>query len=80
MSETFPTHVVVLTDVDSGFQALYVGGDLKAADDTIYACDIAEAAGDKDINFSHVRVNMPDGVNRYPERIENALLWISDEK
>lgn len=33
--------VLVLTDEDTGRQALYVDGVLKFEDETVYACDIA---------------------------------------
>ena len=75
-----PLSIVVLTDLDSGYHALYCDENLRLSEDTIYACDIAEVAKGNLITFQHVRVNIPDGVNKYPDRLADALLWTSDEK
>jgi hypothetical protein len=44
--------IVVVTD-DSGDEALYLDGVLKAWDSTIYACDIAAIAGDAVVTVCH---------------------------
>lgn len=54
MSE--PINLVVAMDDDSGNEAIYVDGKFRKFDTTIYACDIANVAGDNVIRFSHVIV------------------------
>lgn len=70
-----PVHVVVVTDEESGHQGLYVGGDLADQEDTLYACDIAAAIGDKVVQFSHVVVNMPEKVVEFPKTFDECMLW-----
>lgn len=66
-----PTHVIVVTDYN-GDEALYVGGDLLDTEgDTVYACDIAAAVGDKIIQLSHLPVEPFDG--EWPRRFEELL-------
>jgi hypothetical protein len=70
-----PVHVIVVTDSETGHQGLYVGGDLKDQDDTIYACDIARVTWGMTIQFSHISVRMPEDVDSYPEKFEQCMLW-----
>ena len=70
-----PVHVVVVTDEESLFQAIYVGGDLADQQETIYAADIVDAVGEKICQISHILVNMPDGVNEFPKKFEECMLW-----
>lgn len=69
-----PVHVIVVTDV-SGHQALYVGGELKESDETIYACDIAAATEGMTIQFSHLTVEMPESEVSFPDTFEKCMLW-----
>ena len=67
---------VVVTDDDSGYQALYVTGDRVDQGDTIYAGDIAGVInGYELIQFSHVIVEMPKGADSFPEKFEQCMLW-----
>jgi hypothetical protein len=75
----YPTHVIVCTDVDSGFQGLYVGGERVDQDYTIYACDIATATKGIVCTFSHVIVNMPEGRDEYPKLFDECMLWIASD-
>jgi hypothetical protein len=68
-------HVIIVTDADSGHEALYVGGDLKEQDVTIYGCEIARHVQGLTIQFSHVSVRMPVDVHSYPEKFEQCMLW-----
>lgn len=66
-----PIHVIVAIDLD-GNEALYVGGDLKSCDGpTVYACDIAEAVGDKTIQFSHFKIDRE--ITEWPYKFESLL-------
>lgn len=70
-----PVHIVVVTDEESGHQALYVGGELIEQDTTIYACDITRAADGKTVRFSHIVVNMPEDAIGYPSVFDECMLW-----
>ena len=69
--------LIVVTDEDSGFEALYVDGALADQNDTIYATDIAEHAKGGPVDFSHVTVVMPDGVDRYPDQFAECCSWVT---
>lgn len=68
-------HLVVVTCEDSGSQALYVNGSCVFQDDTVYACDIAEHSGDCLVLFSHETVVMPGDADKFPERLDQCMLW-----
>lgn len=70
-----PVHVVAVIDEESGHEALYVDGDLRDQDLTIYACDIARAAEGKVIQFSQIRVNLPEDQVGFPQEFEKCMLW-----
>jgi len=72
-------HLVVVTCENSGFQGLYVDGDLVDQDDTIYAGDIAEHTNDGPVDFSHVKVVMPEGSDGYPKQFDQCMLWVLKE-
>lgn len=71
-------HLTVVTCMESGHEGLYVNGDLVTQDSTIYACDIAEHAGDGPVNFSHVAVEMQ--ADSYPDKFEQCMLWIPKDE
>ena len=64
----------VITDEEDGRQALYVDGKLAMHDETIYACDIAHYAANKQIEFSHEVVTLPDGQS-WPESFDEAIVF-----
>lgn len=65
-------HIIVVIDEDSN-EAMYVGGELQPTDGgTVYACDIANAAGDDAIQFSHVPIS--GVIERWPDRFERLVL------
>lgn len=69
--------VVVLTDEDTGCQALYVDGVLKYEDETIYACDIAAHTKNQQMTFEHDVVYLPhDG--KWPRRYDDSLKYRKD--
>ena len=70
-----PVHVVCVTDEDSGQEALYVSGDLRFTDMTVYACDIARETDGMTIQLSHIVVGLP-GEEQYPQRLEDCMMWI----
>lgn len=73
----FP-HVIVVSDVDYDREALYIGGDLKKQDQTIYLCDLIEYTKDLGpINLSYVRVEMPEQQTEFPEHFEYCLRWLA---
>lgn len=65
-------HFIVVIDAD-GNEALYVGGDLfETEGDAVYSTDIADAAKDMVIQFSHVEVeHNPD--DNWPSRVEELV-------
>lgn len=69
------THVIAVIDEESGHEALYVDGELFEQDSTIYACDIAKAAKGKVIQFSQVRLNLPESEVGFPSQFEKCMLW-----
>jgi hypothetical protein len=64
--------VTVVTETD-GQEALYVDGILKMHDETIYASDIAEYAGDGPILFRHVHVDYSTDAWTWPDKLEDLL-------
>lgn len=63
-------HFIVVIDAD-GNEALYVGGDLVETEgNTVFATDIAKAAGESVIQFSHVEVEHDIGSD-WPVRFES---------
>lgn len=62
--------IVVVTD-DSGDEALYVDGVLKAWDSTIYACDIAAIAGDAVVTISHT--NAGRTLSDWPKKLSDVF-------
>lgn len=70
-----PVHVVCVTDEDSGHEALYISGDLRFSDVTVYACDIARETDGMTIQLSHMTVGIP-GKEEYPKRLEDCMKWL----
>jgi hypothetical protein len=70
-------HVIVATCTRGGDEAIYVGGQLKLKDSTVYACDIAEHTKDGPINFSHVLISLPDE-EEFPELFDECLKWVDE--
>jgi len=62
--------IVALTEED-GDEALYVDGVLTACDSTIYACDIAEAAANATVTFSHR--NVEQSVSVWPKKLSDVF-------
>ena len=62
--------IVAVTD-DSGDEALYVDGVLKAWDSTIYACDIAAIAGDAVVTVSHT--NAGRTLSDWPKKLSDVF-------
>jgi hypothetical protein len=62
--------IVVVTD-DSGDEALYLDGVLKAWDSTIYACDIAAIAGDAVVTISHT--NAGRTLSDWPKKLSDVF-------
>jgi len=73
-----PVHVIAVIDDESLHEALYVGGKLKAQDATLYMCDVAEVSKGLTIQFSHVVVVLPEGVE-YPEKFEELVKYMPVE-
>lgn len=76
--QSMAKHLIVVTCEVSGFQGLYVDGELAHQDDTIYAGDMAEHAKDGPVDLSHVLVVMPDGCEHYPSYFDECLLWLAE--
>jgi hypothetical protein len=73
-----PLHVIVVQDEDVN-EALYVGGELKCSDGTVYACDIAEFAGDRLIQFSLVNVEDYDSQTEdWPEHFDALVPYLTE--
>ena len=60
--------VVVVTDVNSADQALYIDGEYTLSDHTIYAADIASQVGDEPFTLDAYSAES-DG-ELWPKRIE----------
>ena len=80
MSERETVRLVVLTDQESLFQALYAGGELHTAEDTIYASDIEHAAKGRLMELTCLDFNFPEGVDKMPDRFEDVMPWISKDQ
>jgi len=72
-----PVHVVCVTDEETGYEAVYVGGDLMEHDLTMYGCDIARLTSGMIIQLSHVSLRLPDQ-QEYPRRFEDCLKFVTD--
>lgn len=72
-------NVLVCTCDFSGYQELYVDGVLVRQDDTIYACDIAEHVIGVPAMVSNMSVIIPDGIDRYPERLDECRSWTNED-
>lgn len=72
-----PVPVIVITDSD-GSEALYVNGDFRMADDTIYATDIAGKTEGLVIWFSHAVL----GGERmaWPQRYADLVPYLEAEE
>jgi len=68
--------IVVVTD-DSGDEALYLDGVLKAWDSTIYACDIAAIAGDAVVTVCHT--NAGRTLLDWPKKLSDVFASNSPE-
>lgn len=73
-----PVHVIGVLDESSGYEALYVGGDLKETDLTLHLCDVGRVAKGKVINFTFIVVEMPDGMD-FPKQFEYLMQYIQAE-
>lgn len=73
-----PVHVVCVTDESTGNEAMYIGGELKFLDHTIYSCDIARETAGLTFNLSHVAVDLPID-QEFPKKFEECVKWICDE-
>lgn len=73
-----PVHVVCVTDEETGHEAVYVGGELREQDATIYGCDIARVTSGMTIQLSHVSLRLPEH-QEYPSRFEDCLQFVTDE-
>jgi hypothetical protein len=62
--------IVAVTD-DSGDEALYVDGVLKAWDSTIYSCDIAALAGNAIVTISHRNVGRT--LSDWPKKLSDVF-------
>jgi hypothetical protein len=74
-----PVHVIGVLDESSGYEALYVDGDLKAQDSTLHLCDVGKVTKGKVIKFSFVVVELPDNMP-FPEYFDSLLLYVEQEK
>lgn len=77
MSERPIHHVIAVLDNGSNDEALYVGGELKDSDSTIYMCDLAKVTKGLVFEFSHVIVELPDG-REWPERFEELFAFTQE--
>ena len=73
-----PVHVIGVLDESTGYEALYVGGELKQADFTLHLCDVARVSEGKVINFTFLVVEMPDGME-FPKQFEFLMPHIQPE-
>ncbi len=64
--------IVVVTDDESLFQAMYVDGEFKQSDDTIYASDIEDAAAGRPIMLSTMSVELPESGD-FPKTLEKCM-------
>lgn len=70
--------VMVVTDMDSGYEGLYVDGVLVLQDETIYAAEIGQVVGDGLVEFSHQLVALPRDEPGYPKELKKCLEWKID--
>ena len=70
-----PVLVVCVIDQESGHEAVYVGGELKDQDTTIYGHDIARVASGLTVQLSHVTVDLPEEM-QYPQKFEELVRYI----
>ncbi len=76
MSEQQPTKEIVVVTDESGFEAMYVNGDLVQSDETIFASDIAWYAGPGAVVLRHESIEFVHGDENtigWPKRLEDAL-------
>lgn len=73
-----PVHVIGVLNEPSGFEALYVGGDLKDTDFTLHLCDVARVAEGQAIVFTFLVVEMPDNME-FPKKFEDVMRYIKAE-
>lgn len=62
--------VSVVTDLN-GREAIYIDGVLNRREDTIYAADISDAAGDGPILFEHLNCEFEGEESNWPERLRD---------
>lgn len=78
-----PVHLIAVIDEGSGYEAIYVDGELRAQALTIYAIDIVKAADGAAAIMSHVVVSMPDNIRfdgkRFPQRFDQCAVWETDD-
>ena len=73
-----PIHVIAAIDDETGDEALYVGGVLKAECHTLYMDVVAKVTKGLVIEFSQVCVGLPEDQN-YPDKFEDLMQFISAE-
>lgn len=71
--------VVVLTDKESGNQALYVDDVLVLDDETVYACDIAAYAKEQPMTLKHEVVDLPFGSDWPKSRSDANQFRVTEE-
>jgi hypothetical protein len=82
MSPSPRAHVVLVSDETTGmWDGLYVGGQLAASDDALYAGPaLRELAARNLIEFSHLFVELPDEMERAPKRLADLEAAIETAK
>lgn len=61
--------IVIASENTDAIQAMYVDGSLVMHDETIYACDIAEAGGGGEIILTQEQYDLPEDAD-WPDSLE----------
>ena len=67
--------IVIVTEDEALFQAMYVDGARVQSDETIYASDIEDAAKGKPILLSTLSVELPAGGD-FPATLEQCMQFV----
>jgi hypothetical protein len=65
--------VLVVTDVGSGDEAIYIEGKKVFEDSTVYATDIAEHANGQEVVIEHRSVHLVDVDDLFPDDSKDLL-------
>jgi hypothetical protein len=68
-----PVHIIAVWDETTGHEALYKDGERVDSDFSMYASDVAKAAGDSLAHVSFVEVSFTSDDDVWPDRFEDLM-------